>query len=101
MGKTFSKPKRLTQEQAKIVSETFLWGSKIVMRNSFKLVEEYFWNYDTELTNTKHTTIILSKGGGDFFIGHIEDRERYQGLVDIYSLFTLRILTKLKQVGQT
>ena len=77
MGKKLSKPKRLTQEQARIESENFLWGSKVEMRNSFKLVVEYFWNDDLKLTKTKSTTIILKKGGENFFIGYVEDRERF------------------------
>ena len=49
------------------------------MRNSFKLVEEYFWNEDDDmkLTNTKHTTIILNKGGDYFFIAYIEEKKLY------------------------
>ena len=42
-----------------------------------KLVAEYFWNEDPELTNNKHTTIGLGQGGDNFFIAYIEDRERY------------------------
>ena len=71
MGYLLSKPELLAREQAIIVSENFLWGSKIKLRNSFKLVEEYFWNEDNDLklTNTKCTTVVLSKGGDNFFIG--------------------------------
>ena len=78
MGKKLSKqPKPLTREEARIESEFFLRGSKVEMRNSFKLVEEYFWNDDLELANTKSTTIALKKGGDNFFIAYIEDNERY------------------------
>ena len=49
----------------------------IKMRISFKLLEEYIQNDDLELTNTNHTTNILSKGGDNFFMAHIEDRVRY------------------------
>ena len=57
--------------------EKFLWNSKVGMRHSFKLVEEYFQNDDKALTNTKSTTIALDEGGANFFIAHVEDRERY------------------------
>ena len=69
------------------------------MRNSFKLVEEYIQNDDSELTNTKFTTINLSKGGDNFFIGHIENRERYCGLADIHTPFTARTVGKVRQLG--
>ena len=42
-----------------------------------KLVQEYFWNDDMELTNTKHSVILLNKGGENFYIAHVEDRVRY------------------------
>ena len=68
------------------------------MRNSFKLVEEYFWNDDLELTNTKSTTIVLKKGGDTFFIAHIEDREQYLRLLDNYTRFRLTTVTKVRQM---
>ena len=77
MGNYYSEPAQLTQEEARIESEFFLFGSKVELRNSFKLVQEYFWNDDLELTNTKSTTIILKKGGHNFFIAYIEDRKQY------------------------
>ena len=77
MGNCYGEPTQLTREEARIESEFFLLGSKVEMRNSFKLVEEYFWNDDLELTNTKSTTIVLKKGGYNFFIAYIEDWERY------------------------
>jgi hypothetical protein len=63
------------------------------------MVEECIQNKDTELTNTKCTTIILSKGGDNFFMAHIEDRERYERLVDVYALFMDRTVTKTKEAG--
>ena len=49
------------------------------MRDSFKMINECIQNddIDMQLTNIKNTTIILSKGGENFFIGYIEDVERY------------------------
>ena len=99
MGETFSKPKRLTPEQARIVSEEFLWKTKVAMRDSFKLIEEGIWNDDKELTNAKSTTILLGKEGENFFLGYIENRERYQRLIDVYVYFIFRIEVKMRQLG--
>ena len=41
------------------------------------MVAEYIHNDDLDLKNIKNTTINLSKGGDNFFMGHIDDRERY------------------------
>ena len=71
------------------------------MRNSFKLVQEYIWNGDWEMTNTKCTTIVLKKGGDNFFIAYIEEKIRYIELIDIYARFIYRIITKLRQLGLT
>ena len=48
------------------------------MRHSMFMIEEYIQNDDTELTNSKNTTIILSKSGDSFFKAHIENRNQYQ-----------------------
>ena len=77
MGNCYGEPTQLTREEARIESEFFLLGSKVELRNSYKLVQEYFWNEDKQLTTTKCTTIILKKGGHDFFIAYNEDRERF------------------------
>ena len=63
------------------------------------MVLEYFWNDDLGLTNTMSTTIIFNKDGDNFFMAHIGNRERYQRLVDSYTLFILRILSKARHVG--
>ena len=69
------------------------------MRFSMFMVEECIENEDLELTNTKNTTINLNKGGDDFFMAHIEDKERYQRLADFYSDFIHRTVTKVRQLG--
>ena len=65
------------KEQARIACEGFLWDSKVGMRHSMFQIEECIENDDKALINTKNTTINLSKGGDNFFIAHIEERERY------------------------
>ena len=69
--------KPLTNEEARVTSEDFLWNSKIWERHSFNLVEEYIENQDKALTNTKYTTFVLGKGGNSFFTAHVEGSERY------------------------
>ena len=71
MGNCYGEPKHLTQEEAILVSEDFLWGSKVEMRNIFKLVQECIQNDDWALNNTKCTNTVISKGGDNFFIAHI------------------------------
>ena len=63
------------------------------------MVEECIQNDDKALINTQCTTVVLSKGGDNFFIGHIENRERYFGLIDIYNGFIDNIVSKARQVG--
>ena len=53
----------------------------------------------TELTNIKNTTINLSKRGDYFFIAHLDDIERYKGLVDIHASFIRRTVNKMRQLG--
>ena len=96
MGYLLSKPK-LTQEEALIESEKFLWGTKIELRNSFKLVEEYFWNDDKQLTNSKCTTINLNKDGDNFFTIHVEDKARYLQLIDIYYCLINITINKVRE----
>ena len=60
------------------------------------MIEEYIENNDFRLTNNKNTTILLSKFGYEFFIAHLKEKERYEGLVDLYTYFILRIITKTK-----
>ena len=67
----------LTKEEASIASENFLWDSKVGMRHSMFMIEEYIQNHDMRLINTKCTTSALNKGGLNFFKAHIEDRDRY------------------------
>ena len=71
MGNKFSK-KALTKEKARIVCEDFLWYSKMKERDSFKLVLEYFENYDSNLTNSTNTIVRLNKGGQVFCIAHLD-----------------------------
>ena len=52
MGNTLKKKKDLTYEEAKILSEDFLWITKIKERNSFRLVAEYLENEGLPLKNT-------------------------------------------------
>ena len=78
-----------------------MWGSKVEMRDSFRLIEEYFENGDTEMTNAKCTTIVLNQGGENFFKGYIDERERYQRLVNLYADFIHRTVTKTRQLGLT
>ena len=47
------------------------------MRFSMFMVEECIENEDLKLTTTKNTTIALSKSGDDFFMAHVEDKNRY------------------------
>jgi hypothetical protein len=61
-----------TKEKARVLSEKFLWGTKIGMRHSFFMIEEYIQNKDLELSITKSTSILLGKRGNDFFIAHID-----------------------------
>ena len=75
MGYFMSQP--LTQEQARLASEDYLWNSKVPMRHSMFMIQEYIQNEDLGLTSSKNTTIVLSKGGDNFFKAHIEDNERY------------------------
>ena len=71
------------------------------------MVLEYFWNDDLGLTNTMSTTIIFNKGGDNLpkcvakmaFSWLILKKESYQRLVDSYTLFILRILSKARHVG--
>jgi hypothetical protein len=69
------------------------------MRHSFFQIEECIENEDLGLTKTKNTTVILSKGGDNFFTAHIENKKRYQKLVDIHTPFIHRTVTKVKQLG--
>ena len=62
-------------------------------------IEECIQNEDKALKNTKNTTIVLCKGGDNFFTAHIENKKRYQKLVDIWTPFTHRSVTKVRQVG--
>ena len=71
------------------------------MRHSFFQIEECIENEDQLLTNNKNTTVVLSKGGDNFFTAHIENKNRYQSLVDIYTPFIDRTITKVRQVGHT
>ena len=65
---------RLTKEEARLTSEDFLWNSKVGMRHSFFMIEEYIQNDDKALTNVKCTNIVLNKDGYNFFIAHIEEK---------------------------
>ena len=87
---------QLIQEQARIQSETFLWDTKVGMRFSIFMIEEYIENEEIELKNTKNTTICLSKDGLYFFTAHLENKERYQKLVDPYHPFIHKIIAKTK-----
>jgi hypothetical protein len=69
------------------------------MRHSMFMIEECIENHDMQLTNTKKTTIVLRKGGDDFFKAHIEDKERYKRLVDIYYSFIHKTVSKVREVG--
>jgi hypothetical protein len=40
-------------------------------------IEECIENNDKALINSKNTTSIFNKEGGNFFIAHIQDKERY------------------------
>ena len=62
-------------------------------------IEECIENVDKALSNTNNTTVILSKGGDNFFMAHIENKKRYQKLVDIYTPFIHRTVTKVRQEG--
>ena len=62
-------------------------------------IEECIQNDDKALKNTKNTTINLAKGGDNFFMAHIEERERYESLVDIWTPFIDRTVSKTKQEG--
>ena len=62
-------------------------------------IEECIQNEDLELTSTKNTTVVLSKGGDNFFTAHIENKKQYQKLVDIWTPFIHRTVTKVRQVG--
>jgi hypothetical protein len=87
------------KEQARLASEKFLWDSKINMRHSMYMVEEYIQNEDKALIYTKNTTINLSKGGNNFFIAHIREKKRYLELVDIKTSFIDRTVAKVRQEG--
>ena len=89
----------MTKEQARVASEDFLWDSKVGMRHSMFMIEEYIENHDTELTKTKSTTIALSKGGDNFFIGYISNWERYLRMVKYYDSFMNRIAAKVRELG--
>ena len=65
------------------------------------MFEECIENEDLFLTNTKNTTVVLSKGGDNFFTAHIENKKRYKKLVDIYYSYIHITVTKVKQVGHT
>ena len=72
------------------------------MRHSMYMIEEYIENDDLKLNNTKCTTIILNKGGDDFFMAHVEDKERYSRVkVDICSGFIRRTIKTVRQRGLT
>jgi hypothetical protein len=45
------------------------------------MIGECIENEDKALTNIKRTTIALNKGGHNFFIAHLGDKERYEKLV--------------------
>ena len=62
MSDYYPEPKH-TNEQARIASEDFLWNTKINMRHSMFMIEEYIQNDETDLTKTKNTTINLNKAG--------------------------------------
>ena len=66
-----------------------------------KMVEEYIQNEDKTLSNTQRTTVNLNKDGGWFFVAHIQDKQRYQQLVDFYANFIARTVAKVRQVGMT
>ena len=89
----------LRKEEARVASEDFLWHSKVGMRFSMYIILECIQNNDLGLFYSKCTTNALSKGGGCFFKAHIEDNERYQGLVDLWTPFIHRAVAKVKQVG--
>ena len=57
------------------------------MRYSMFQIEEFIQNEDKALTDTKNTTVNLGKGGDNFFMVHIEDKERYKRLVTDYNGF--------------
>ena len=70
------------------------------MRHSMFQIEECIENEESGLTNTKNTTVVLSKGGDNFFTAHIENKKRYQKLVDIYYSFIHRTVTKIRELKQ-
>ena len=100
MSDYYGEPK-LTQEEARVASENFLWNTKIWERHSIFIIKEYIENHDTELKITKSTTIILGNSGANFFKTHIEGKERYTQLVDIQTPFIQRVVTKVRQIGYT
>ena len=64
------------------------------------MIIEYIENEDKQLTNTNNT-INIGKGGDNFFIAHILERERYCRLVLNYADFIDRTVAKTKQLGLT
>ena len=66
MGNSQRKKLDLTEDQARVKSEDFLWHTKVPERYVFKLVLEYLVNEDQDLTNAKSTLICLYKGGQYF-----------------------------------
>ena len=76
-----------------------MWQTKVGMRHSMFMIEECIQNYDTELSITKNTTIVLSKRGDSFFKAHVEYSDRYKQLVDVYTPFILRTMTRMRKMG--
>ena len=63
MVEEFGQPKRLTKEEARLISEKFLWHSKTWERHSVFIIKECIENFDMELNITKCTTSLLNKDG--------------------------------------
>ena len=87
----------LEREKARKASEQFLWDSKVSMRHSVYMVEEYIENEDDDLTISKCTTVALGKGGHNFFRGHVEDKDRYKALSTTVK-FTDTIINKCRSI---
>ena len=65
------------------------------MTHSMFMIQEYIYNEDNQLTNSKCTTNNLNKDGDNFFTIHVEDKARYLRLVDIYYCLINRTINKV------
>ena len=89
----------LTWEDHKIIAENVFEGARIG-KISMEKVLEYMKNTTDELETIERSCKgVHEVMGKHYFIGNVQFRQRWVSLVDIYMLFFIRFVAKLRELG--